>query len=630
MIIGTAGHIDHGKTTLVKALTGVDTDRLPEEKARGITLDLGYAYSDAGLLGYVDVPGHEKLVHNMLAGATGIDFLLLVVAADDGPMPQTVEHLAIASLLGIQRAAVALTKADLATPERLAAAREEVADLLAGSPFAQAPVFAVAATDGSGVDELRGHLQASAAMLGQRQVGGGFRLAIDRVFTMQGIGLIVTGTAFSGRIAVGDAVSVTPPGLTARVRGLHVQDRPAQEGCAGQRIAINLAGNIEKSDLARGMWLVAPRLHLPLQRFQCELQALETVRHWQPMHVHLGAADVTGRLALLEGETLPPGTTQLAEILLDQPVGALLHDRFILRDQSALRTLAGGRVLDIFPPTRYKRSAARLSLLRRCAQDDPMAALQTSLEQQPAGVDLDRFALCRNRDEDASLWTTLDLTVIGEPGKRLGFSRANWLRLAERALSALAAEHQRAPEMIGVEHDRLRRLTLPALTRNAFDRLVADLNSTGKLNQTGGWLHLPEHRATLSAADSELWTQLKPQFSDQAFQPPRVRDVAKASGIAEDTVRRLLQRVARVGFVYPVAKDHYFTAEAVQTLAGHVDALCGKDGAARAAALRDLIGGGRKVAIHILEFFDRVGYTRRVRDAHVRRDAGISRRWVLQ
>ncbi|MBI3524117.1 MAG: selenocysteine-specific translation elongation factor [Betaproteobacteria bacterium] len=630
MIIGTAGHIDHGKTTLVKALTGVDTDRLPEEKARGITLDLGYAYTDDGQLGYVDVPGHEKLVHNMLAGATGIDFLLLVVAADDGPMPQTREHLAIAALLGLEHGAVALTKIDAVTPERLASAREEILALLAGTPLAQLPLFPVAATRGEGVAELRAHLLESVATRGEHHARGGFRLAIDRVFTLQGIGLIVTGTAFSGRIAVGDTLMITPPGLPARVRGLHVQDSPAQAGHAGQRIAINLAGDIQKADLARGMWLTAPGLHLPVQRFQCELRALEPLRHWLPVHVHLGAADVIGRLALLEGETLPPGAAMLAEIILDQPIGALAHDRFILRDQSATRTLGGGRVLDIFPPARHKRAPERLAWLRLLALEDPAPALLAALARQPAGVDLDRYAANRNLDDAESLWRALDVIVIGEAGTRVGFSAEVWSQLAERLLAALAEEHARAPEMIGVEHDRLRRLTLPTLARGAFDRLVAELHAAGQLGQTGGWLHLPEHRATLAPADIDLWKRLGLQLEEAPFQPPRVRDVARASGIAEEMVRRLMQRVARVGLIYPVAHDHYFTAQAVAVLAAHVDALCARDGAVRAAALRDSIGGGRKVAIHILEFFDRVGYTRRVKDAHVRREPGTVRVWVLQ
>ena len=630
MIVGTAGHIDHGKTTLVKALTGVDTDRLPEEKARGITVDLGYAYTDDGRLGYVDVPGHEKLVHNMLAGATGIDFLLLVIAADDGPMPQTREHLAIAGLLGIGRGAVALTKTDAVTPERLVAARQEIAALLAGTPLADAPVFPVAAPRGEGVAALKEHLLASARSLGERQAQGGFRLAIDRVFTLQGIGLVVTGTAFSGRVAVGDTVTVTPPGLAARVRGLHVQDRKAQEGHAGQRIAINLAGDFEKADLARGMWVAAPRLHQPVTRFQCEVQALEPLRHWLPVHVHLGAADVTGRLALLEGETLAPGQAMLAEILLDKPVGILVHDRFVLRDQSAARTLGGGRVLDIFPPARHKRAAERLAQLRLMAAVDPAPALAAALERQPAGVDLDRHAVAWNLDDPAELWRRLGLAVVEDGAGRSGFAAGGWQTLGERLLAALSTEHERSPEMIGVERDRLRRLTLPALPRAAFDRLVGELLAVERLAQTGGWLHLPEHRATLAATDADLWKLLRQLLDAAPFQPPRVRDMAKASGIAEDAVRSLMKRVARVGLAYPVAHDHYFSAEAVAQLAAHVDAVCTRDGAARAAALRDIIGGGRKVAIHILEFFDRVGYTRRVRDTHVRREPGTVRQWVLQ
>jgi selenocysteine-specific elongation factor len=630
MIVGTAGHIDHGKTTLVRALTGVDTDRLPEEKARGITLDLGYAYTDDGRLGYVDVPGHEKLVHNMLAGATGIDFLLLAIAADDGPMPQTREHLAIARLLGLTRGAVALTKTDAVSGERLAAAQAEVAALLADTPLAQAPVFPVAAVKGEGVAALHEHLLAAAASLGQRNTGGGFRLAIDRVFSLSGVGLVVTGTAFSGSLAVGDTLVVTPLGSRVRVRGLHVQDRAAERGHAGQRIAVNLAGDIAKADIERGMWLVAPPLHVPVQRFQCELRALEPLKHWQPVHVHLGAADVLGRLALLEGETPAPGRAMLAEIVLDRPIGALAHDRFILRDQSATRTIGGGRVLDVFPPARHKRAPERLAALRLMALADPRPALADAVARRADGIDLERVAINLNLDAAEVLWRELGLVVVEEGGARIGFGPDAWRQLAERLLAAVAAEHERAPDMIGVERDRLRRLTLPTLARAAFDRLACELQAQGMLAQTGGWLHLPAHRATLAAADAELWRTLRPLLDAAPFQPPRVRDMANARGMPEENVRGLMQRVARVGLAYPVAHDHYFTAEAVAQLAAQVDSLCERDGATRAAALRDVIGGGRKVAIQVLEFFDRVGHTRRVRDEHVRRRPETARQWVLQ
>ncbi|MGE5467530.1 MAG: selenocysteine-specific translation elongation factor [Ignavibacteria bacterium] len=630
MIVGTAGHIDHGKTTLVKALTGVDADRLPEEKARGITLDLGYAYADDGRLGFIDVPGHEKLVHNMLAGATGIDFLLLVVAADDGPMPQTREHLAIAQLLGLTRAAVALTKTDAVDAPRVAAARAEIAGLLDGTPFAGAPVFPVAAPKGEGVAALRQHLLATAGEFVEGPAEGRFRLAVDRVFSLAGVGLVVTGTAFAGRVVVGDTLVVTPPGKTARVRGLHVQDAAADHGHAGQRIALNLAGDLDKSDLARGMWAVAPPLHHPVQRFQCELRAVARLEHRQSVHLHLGSADVLGRVALLEGETLPSGAAMLAEIVLDQPIGALAHDRFIVRDQSATRTIGGGRVLDVFPPQRHKRAPARLAALRLMALPDPRPALRDAAAQRVDGVDLGRFALNFNLADAAALWRDLGLVVVEDGEARIGFHPDAWRALARRLRDALAAEHQRAPDMVGVERERLRRLTRPTLTRAAFDRLAAELQDKGEIAQTGGWLHLPGHRAALAAADGDLWRSLRPLLEAAPYQPPRVRDVARTTGREEESVRRLMQRVARVGLAYPVAHDHYFTAESVAQLAAQVDALCEREGCARAAALRDAIGGGRKLAIHVLEFFDRVGYTRRVRDAHVRRAPGTPRLWVLQ
>lgn len=626
MIVGTAGHIDHGKTALVKALTGVDTDRLPEERARGITLDLGYAYTDDGLLGYVDMPGHEKLVRNMLAGATGIDFLLLIVAADDGPMPQTREHLAIADLLGLGCGAVVLTKTDIASPERQQTVLREIAALLAGTALERAPVFRVAATRGDGIAALRDHLLAAARDRGERKAAGAFRLAVDRAFNLNGVGLVVTGTAFAGTVAVGDSVMVTPPGLPARVRGLHVNGRRATAGCAGQRIALNLAGSIGKADVARGMWIVAPPLHLPVQRCHCRVRALAPLRHWQQLHLHHGAGDTTARLALLEGDALPAGESMLAELILAMPMGALVHDRFILRDPSANQTLGGGQVLDVFPPTRRKRAPGHLALLRLCEDADPAVALDAMLNQQPAGVDLGRFALGRNLDDIAALVQILGIRRIGAAG----FTAGGWQHLTERLLAALDAEHARTADLIGVDRDRLRRLTLPTLAREVFDQLVGELLAGGRVTQTGGWLHLPAHRATLPSADVELWRQLLPLLAATPFQPPRVRDVARATGIAEERVRGLMKRVARVGLAYPVAHDHYFTAHAVADLAARVDALCERDGAARAAALRDAVGGGRKVAVQILEFFDRVSYTRRVRDVHVRRDTTAARQWVLQ
>ncbi|MDP1610147.1 MAG: selenocysteine-specific translation elongation factor [Sulfuritalea sp.] len=647
MIVGTAGHIDHGKTTLVKALTGVDADRLPEEKARGITLDLGYAYApqagdeNAGsVLGFIDVPGHEKLIHNMLAGATGIDHVLLVIAADDGPMPQTREHLELLGLLGLDRGAVALTKCDAVDATRIAAARGEIDALLAGTRLAGSPVFALSATTGEGVPALRAHLDAVAAAHQRRSAEGRFRLAIDRCFTLSGIGTVVTGTAFSGRVGAGDTVIIAPAGrdgFKARVKSLHVQDRPAQHGQAGDRCALALTGDFEKKDIERGMWVVDPAAarppHFPLLRFQAELHVPATqaaLKHWTPVHVHLGAADITGRVAVLEGEQIAPGATALAEILLDREILAVRGDRFVLRDASARHSIGGGRVLDCFPPSRHKRSPARLALLAALRDDDPALSLGLLAAQSAAGVDLDRFAANWNLADDAAaaLWQAAGLRVVRSGEQQIGFAAAGWRALADKLLAALAAEHQRAPDMVGVERERLRRLTLPTLERAAFDALVAELLAAGRLAASRAWLHLPEHQASLAAGDRDLFAVLKPLLDAQPFGPPRVRDVARASGTAEDVVRQLFRRVARAGELYPVAHDHYFTAEAVAQLAAIVAELNAENAAVRAADLRDRIGGGRKVAIHILEFFDRIGYTRRVRDEHVLRANSSTHAWL--
>ncbi|MDA8255920.1 MAG: selenocysteine-specific translation elongation factor [Betaproteobacteria bacterium] len=642
MIVGTAGHIDHGKTTLVKALTGVDADRLPEEKARGITLDLGYAYvpqDDGSVLGFIDVPGHEKLIHNMLAGATGIDFVLLVIAADDGPMPQTREHLELLGLLGLGRGAVALTKCDAVDATRIAAVREEIDTLLAGTRLQGSPLFALSATSGAGVAELRAHLDAVAATHKARNAAGRFRLAIDRCFTLSGIGTVVTGTAFSGRVGAGDTVIIAPTergsqsGIRARVKSLHVQDRPAQHGQAGERCALALTGDFEKQDVERGMWLVEPAAAHPLTRFQAELQVPATqaaLKHWTPVHLHLGAADITGRVAVLEGDQIAPGATALAEILLDRETLAVRGDRFVLRAASARRNIGGGRVLDCFPPTRHKRSPTRLALLAALKDDDPAISLRLLAGQSAAGVDLGRFAANWNLADDAAaaLWQAAALRVVRSGEQQIGFSAAGWQALGERLLAALATEHQRAPDMVGVERERLRRLTLPTLERAAFDALVAELLAAGRLAAARAWLHLPTHQASLAAGDRDLFAVLQPLLDAQPFGPPRVRDIGKASGTAEDAVRQLFRRVARAGELYPVAHDHYFTAQAVAQLAAIVAELDAERGAARAADLRDRIGGGRKVAIHILEFFDRIGYTRRVRDEHLLRSRDIPPEWL--
>ena len=639
MIIGTAGHIDHGKTSLVKALTGVDADRLKEEKARGITIDLGYAYTplpNGEILGFVDVPGHEKLIHNMLAGATGIDFVLLVIAADDGPMPQTREHLAILDLLGLNRGAVALTKIDRVTTERVAAATDEIQTLLSGTKLEHSPVFPLSAISGQGVLALRAHLEQTTMSLPAHPASGHFRLAVDRSFTIAGSGTVVTGTVHSGEVRIGDKLVVSPSGTEVRVRGIHAQNKPSETGCAGQRCALNLAGvQFEKDDVHRGDWLLEETIHAPVLSFDahCKVLASETksLKHWTPVHLHVGASDVSARVAVLEGVAIAPGGTALIQILTDKPICVLHGDRFILRDQSATRTLGGGRVLDPFPPARNRRTPARIAALRAMQESDHARALMLALQDADNGIDLTRFSLGRNiRNEEAqALWQSLPMPtpmqVIATPSATMGFAPARWNTLKQAIMDRLATEHQQAPDSLGPDRARLQRMALPVLERAIFSALLDELLSAKQIAQSGPWLHLPEHKAMLTAAEEKLWQRILPILLVAPFQPPRVRDIANDLGMAETVVRMLLRSVARVGEVYLVAHDHYYTKNAIEKLAVIVKDLAEKNECVRAAEFRDQIGVGRKLAIQILEFFDRIGYTRRTGDEHRLRQESLMR-----
>ena len=626
MIVGTAGHIDHGKTALIKALTGVDADRLKEEKARGITIDLGYAYaplSNGAVLGFVDVPGHEKLVHNMLAGATGIDFVLLAVAADDGPMPQTREHLAIFDLLKLGRGAVALTKIDRVAPQRLMAACDEIRSLLDGTGLHGCPIFPVSALSGKGIADLRAFLEGIAADTPAATSRGHFRMAVDRVFTLNGSGTVVTGSVLSGEIRLGEQVTVSPRGVAARVRSIHAQNRPAGSGRVGQRCALNLAGaGFAREDIRRGDWVLAAPVHAPTQRMDVRIRVLgsepRAFVHWTPVHLHIGTLDVPARVALLEGESVAAGATALAQIVTDRAVCALHGDRFILRDQSATRTIGGGNILDIFPPVRQRRTSERLAVLHSLETPDAMAALRCALEFGTDGVNLERFALARNLrpDELEQLSSAIPMSAIATPAGTWGFPVPRWQFFKLAVLDRLAELHQQEAELLGPDRERLQRMTLPALEKPVFAALVVQLLGEGRIAQSGAWLHLPGHKVSLAPEEEKAWAGIQPLLAHQPFQPPRVREIARSVGIDEASVRRLLKRVARSGAAYLVAHDHYFMREAVQQLAAIVRRLVQERGKARASEFRDCIGTGRKLAIQILEFLDRIGYTRRAGNAH--------------
>ncbi|MBZ9781978.1 selenocysteine-specific translation elongation factor [Pseudomonas sp. REP124] len=632
MIVGTAGHIDHGKTALLQALTGQAGDRRREERERGMTIDLGYLYAElapgAGLTGFIDVPGHERFTHNMLAGAQGIDLVLLVVAADDGVMPQTREHLAIVELLGIPRALVAISKCDRVEPSRVQQVREQISALLAPGPYADAPLMGLSSLTGEGVEALRESLLVAQCEVRQRSLDGGFRLWIDRAFSVAGAGIVVTGTALSGQVAVGDTLQLGPLGKTVRVRGLHAQNQTAETAMAGQRVALNISGErLALEQIHRGQWLTSEWLYAPTQRLDIDLQLLSSesraFEHFQPVHVHIGTQDVIGRVALLEGASVAPGEHMFAQLLLNGPVQVVKGDPLILRDQSAQRTLGGGRVLDPFAPTRQRRSPERLAQLQALSSTfDIETILPALLANSDTGLDPQRLERQFNRPRVS--WTLPDSVRLIET--RTGpvlFDSVRWQALKDGVLEHLARFHEQEPDQMGPDRDRLRRFSGTVLERATFLCLLDEMLGAGLIAASGPWLHRPAHQVRLSEEDEALWQRLQPQFDAAGFNPPWVRDL----GHDQTTVRALLRKMARLGLLHQVVRDLFYTDTVIRQLAAMLLQLAEDDPVIQVTTFRDALGVGRKRSIQILEYFDRLGLTRRMGDRRqIRTDNALARR----
>ncbi|HAT7513793.1 TPA: selenocysteine-specific translation elongation factor [Kluyvera ascorbata] len=608
MIIATAGHVDHGKTTLLQAITGINADRLPEEKSRGMTIDLGYAYwpqPDGRVLGFIDVPGHEKFLSNMLAGVGGIDHALLVVACDDGVMAQTREHLAILQLTGNPTLTVALTKVDRVDTARIDDVRREVADVLREYGFEQATLFETAATENRGIDELRDHLRQLSAR--EHPENQRFRLAIDRAFTVKGAGLVVTGTALSGDVRVGDTLWLTGMDTPMRVRGLHAQNQPVEQAHGGQRIALNIAGAAQKEDLNRGDWLLSEAPPAPSERVIVELQSHVPLTQWQPLHIHHAASHITGRVSLLEDN--------LAELVLDAPLWLADNDRLVLRDISAKVTLAGARVVTLNSPRRGKRKpeylawVAALALAKEDAQ-----ALAVHLTRD--AVNLRDFAWARQ------LSTQGLEKLIAQPGFILAGDSlldaplaARWQR---KLMDALATYHEQHKDEPGPGRERLRRIALPMEDEALVLTLIEQMRESGVIASHHGWLHLPDHKAGFTDEQQAVWQKAAPLFGDE---PWWVRDLATQTGTDENTMRSVLRLAAQQGMITAIVKDRYYRNDRIVTFASMIRELDQEKGSTCAADFRDKLNVDRKLAIQILEYFNRIGFTRRRGNDHLLRDA---------
>jgi len=617
VLVATAGHVDHGKTTLVRALTGVETDRLPDEKRRGLTIDLGFAYhrdASGSVLGFVDVPGHERFVRNMLAGVGAIDVAMLVVAADDGPMPQTHEHLAILELLEIEQLIIVVTRIDLVERAQLDAVRASVTRLLASTRWKEATrIFEVNAPAGEGIDVLRQYLL-DAVEQRERHVGNGyFRLAIDRAFTVTGSGTVVTGAVVCGEVRTGDELNLLPSGTGTRIRSIHADGQNAERGQTGQRLALNIAG-IERDAVRRGDWLVAPQCQHISARIHVEFDLLDTeprsLRHWTPVHFHAGTASVPARVALTGARRIEKGTRAFAELRLEEPQHVLFGDRFVLRDQSASRTIGGGRVLHPFALERAGRESTLLAL----AQRDHSHALAQLLQISDDGFPTDAFRIGRNLSES-------DLEALLNQNKATsldGFMYAEAMReLTMTAINEqLLAFHADRPTETGVEESELRMVIGYRRRTRLFAVALADLLRTGKVLREGSRLRLTDFTPTLLPDQQKLLDRVVRVLTPQTTQPPSLSGLAESLGEERLSLADQLAALVDGGHLVRVATNRYYHPLALDTLIDIAQKLAASSdrGVFNVRAFRDSAGIGRNVSIEVLEHFDRIGVTRRIGD----------------
>jgi selenocysteine-specific elongation factor len=603
VILGTAGHIDHGKTALVRALTGVDTDRLPEEKRRGITIELGFAplaLDGVGVVGVVDVPGHEAFVRTMLAGATGVDLALLVVAADEGVMPQTREHLAILELLGVRAGVVALTKADLVEEEWLALVSADVSSLLATSPLAGAAIVPVSAITGAGIPALRDALRDAASAVPRRDTTDLFRLPVDRAFTLKGAGTIVTGTVWSGSLHREDTVMLMPTVRPLRVRSLQTHGSAADVVGAGQRAAIGLAG-VEVDDVGRGAFLVTGDGWSPTTTIRADVTLLADAPHAigirTAVRFHLGTADVGARI-VAEGGSLSGHVVKAARITLDAPIVARAGDRFVLRAGSPLVTVGGGTITDPLAPRRGRRWPVG----RSAAELLELALAESGVE----GVILSTLPVRLGVSTSAAeaVVASLDMSPVREAGRAYAYSAVR--DLGDGMVAQLREFHRTRPLEPGMPLQLLR--SKHAARSELIDRVLRERSEGGEIEVAGSVVRVAGWKPSLAGADGARAEEILADLRRGWHEPPSAAELAARFG---DRAADLLRFLERRGDVVQIAEGRYYVRAALDEL---VDALRGRMHAGKAyapAELRDILGSSRKYLIPFLEYCDRIGVTRR-------------------
>ena len=629
LIIGTAGHVDHGKTALIKALTGVDTDRLKEEKERGISIELGFTYLDLPgrpKVGIVDVPGHERFIKNMLAGAGGFDLVLLVIAADEGVMPQTREHLDIIQLLQVKKGIIVLTKTDLVEADWLELVQEEVREFLQGTVFETAPLVAVSSATGAGIDQLLELLAQVLEETPPKTTAGAPRMPVDRVFSVTGFGTVVTGTMVAGELRVGDAVVLQPQGLATRVRSLQSHGEKVDAVGAGQRVAANLAG-LEVEQIRRGSVVAGPGSLIPTKRLDVRLLLLpdapRPLKNRAPVRFFLGSGEILGRIRLLDREELPPGAVALAQLDLEEKTVAQKGDRFVLRSYSPMRTIGGGTVIDPVPGRRHKRFHQQTILaLETREQGSPGEILEQYLlnRKMPGLPELAEIALKTALSVLELQKTVLDLAeqgrlkLIAGDGKTFLLLTPAYQRLTAELQGDLAAYHQEFPLREGYPKEELRSRKFPEINHKTFQILLNTLEQDQILHCTAQAVAAYDFSAGAGAALERLIRLVRQEMSEAGYQPPLWQELAALADVPEQVAAELLQFLLRKGKLVKISDNIFYLDETLNQIKGLVVDYLRANGEITVRDLRDLLQASRKYALPILEYFDKERLTQRAGD----------------
>jgi selenocysteine-specific elongation factor len=631
-IIGTAGHVDHGKTALIKAITGIDTDRLKEEKERGISIELGFAsltLPSGQTFGIVDVPGHERFIRNMVSGASGIDMVIMVIAADEGVMPQTREHLHICSLLGIKKGLVALTKIDMVADEWLDLVKDDIDEFLKGTFLEASPVIPVSSITGAGLEALLDALGIMASEIKEGSDTGIFRLPVDRAFTMKGFGTVVTGTLISGEVRLGEEVEILPTRVTAKVRGIQIHNQSATLAEAGQRTAINLQG-VEKDTIVRGDVLARPRTLKPSSRLDVYMQYLSNnnrrLKNRNLVRFHVGTNEVIGRITLLDREDMEPGAKAPVQVVLESPIVAMARDRFVIRSYSPVTTIGGGIIVDPFPK-KHKRNSEKVNneidLLHKGSETEAMTTIveRSGIE----GIDIPelemRTGIHQNilKDILKSLSSKTQVVVLDVDESRV-ISYSIYQSLQRKILLEMQAYHERYPLKEGISKEELRNTAGQFARPRLFNMAVRELERRGDIVVERENIRLSGHRVDLKGELEDLRSKIAKDYIDAGLTPPSIKELMEKYEDQKKLAESVINVMFKEGSLVKINEDLYFHKDVLTKLREDYKSLLVRDGKATPASLKELTGLSRKFIIPLMEYFDITKLTIRAGDHRILRE----------